>query len=575
MRNVAIQLLADPPAALAVCAGALVMLAGCGGPPEYDVVLRNGVIYDGSGGPPVTGDVAIAGDTIAAVGDIGGAAGVVEIDVAGLAVAPGFINMLSWATESLIEDGHSQGDIRQGVTLEVFGEGWSMGPLTDSMKAREVRQQGDIKFDIEWTTLGEYLEHLEQRGIATNVASFVGATTVRIHELGYEDRAPTEDELDRMRALVRQAMEEGALGLGSSLIYAPAFYAQTDELIALASEIAPYGGMYISHMRSEGNQLLEAVDELITIGREAGVPAEIYHLKAAGEANWPKMNQVIETVEAARADGLDITADMYTYTAGATGLDAAMPPWVQEGGLVEWKRRLQDPDIRARVAREMTTPTDEWESLYLLAGSADRIVLSGFKQDSLKYLTGKTLAEVASERGTSPEETAMDLVVADDSRVGTVYFLMSEDNVRKQIALPWLSFGSDAGSLAPEGVFLGSNPHPRAYGNFARLLGRYVRDEQVIPLEEAIRKLTSLPATNLKLRSRGSLQPGYIADVVVFDADAITDHATFEEPHQYATGMVHVFVNGQQVLRDGEHTGELPGRVVRGPGWTGWPDALP
>ncbi|MGH7573792.1 MAG: N-acyl-D-amino-acid deacylase family protein [Longimicrobiales bacterium] len=575
MRNVAIQLFADSPAAIAVFAGALVSLAGCGGAPvTVDVVLRNAVIYDGSGGPAVTGDVAIAGDTIAAVGDIGDAEGVVEIDVSGLAVAPGFINMLSWATESLIEDGRSQSDIRQGVTLEVFGEGWSMGPLTDSMKAQERRQQGDIKYDIAWTTLGEYLEHLERSGIATNVASFIGATTVRIHELGYEDRAPTADELERMRALVRQAMEDGALGLGSSLIYAPAFYAQTDELVALASEVAPYGGLYISHMRSEGNQLLEAVDELITIAREAGVPAEIYHLKAAGESNWPKIDEVIAKVEAARAEGLEITSDMYTYTAGATGLDTAMPPWVQEGGLEAWKARLQDPETRARVAREMTTPTDEWESLYLLAGSADRIVLSGFKQDSLKHLTGKTLAEVASERGTSPEETAMDLVVADDSRVGTVYFLMSEDNVRKQIALPWLSFGSDAGSIAPEGVFLGSSPHPRAYGTFARLLGRYVRDEQVIPLEEAIRKLTSLPAANLKLRSRGSLQPGYFADVVVFDADAITDHATFEEPHQYATGMVHVFVNGTQVLRDGEHTGELPGRVVRGPGWTGWPDAL-
>ena len=538
--------------------------------PEYDVVLRNGTIYDGTGAPPRAGDVAIAGDTIVAVGDIGEGSGEIEIDATGLAIAPGFINMLSWATESLIEDGRSLSDIVQGVTLEVFGEGSSGGPLNEAMKTEEKELQGDIRYDIEWTTLGEYLEFLERKGIATNVASFVGATTVRIHELGYEDRPPTAEELERMKALVRQAMEEGALGVGSSLIYAPAFYAGTEELIALTREAGTYGGMYISHMRSEGNRLLEAVDELITIAREANVPAEIYHLKAAGTENWPKIDEVIAKVEAARAEGLEITADMYTYTAGATGLDAAMPPWVQEGGLREWIRRLQDPAIRARVLTEMRTPTDEWESLYLLSGSPDGIVLVGFKQDSLKYLTGKTLAEVAQMRGTSPEETAMDLVIADDSRVGTVYFLMSEDNVKKQIALPWLSFGSDAGSLAPEGVFLESNPHPRAYGNFARLLGKYVREESVIPLEEAIRKLTSLPASNLKIQRRGTLEPGHFADVVVFDPASIADRATFEEPHQLAVGMKHVFVNGEQVLNDGQHTGATPGRVVRGPGWTGW-----
>jgi N-acyl-D-amino-acid deacylase len=438
------------------------------------------------------------------------------------------------------------------------------------MKAELRELQGDIRYDIEWTTLAEYLEYLEERGVSTNVASFIGATTVRIHELGYEDRDPTAEELDRMRALVRVAMEEGALGVGSSLIYAPAFYAGTAELIALASEAGRYGGMYISHMRSEGNQLLEAVDELVRIAREADLPAEIYHLKAAGRENWEKMDQVIAKVEAAREEGLDITADMYTYTAGATGLDAAMPPWVQEGGLREWIARLRDPAIRARVAREMTTPTDAWESLYLLAGSADAILLVGFKQDSLKHLTGRTLADVAAERGQSPERTAMDLVIADDSRVGTVYFLMSEENIRKQIALPWVSFGSDAGSLATEGVFLESDPHPRAYGNFARLLGRYVRDEDVIPLEDAIRRLTSLPASNLGIRRRGSLVAGFLADVVVFRADSIIDRATFEEPHAYAEGMVHVFVNGEQVLRDGKHTGALPGRVVRGPGWRGW-----
>ncbi len=535
--------------------------------PQYDVILRGGTIYDGTGSAPISGDVAIAGDSIVAIGDIGRASSANEIDVTGLAVAPGFINMLSWATESLIEDGRSLSDIRQGVTLEVFGEGESMGPLSDTMKVLNKALQGDIKYDIAWTTLGEYLEFLERKGVATNVASFIGATTVRIHELGYDDRPPSAEELERMRALVRQAMEEGALGVGSSLIYAPAFYAKTPELIALAEEAGKYNGMYISHMRSEGNGLLAAVDELITIAREAGVPAQIYHLKAAGVANWPKMDTVIAKVEAARADGLRITADMYTYTAGATGLDAAMPPWVQEGGLRRWISRLLDPAIRRQVLREMRTPTNEWESLYLLAGSPERVLLSGFKQDSLKHLTGKTLAEVATMYGRTPEETAIDLVIKDDSRVDVVYFLMSEDNVKKQIALPWVSFDSDAGSLAPEGVFLRSNPHPRAYGNFARLLGKYVREENVIPLEEAVRRLTTLPAENLKLQRRGRLAPGYFADVVVFDPATVTDHATFEEPHQLATGVLHVFVNGVQVLRDQGHTGALPGRVVRGPGW--------
>lgn len=544
------------------------LMAGCG--PRYDVVIRHGTVYDGSGGSGIVADVAIAGDTIAAIGDLGRASGAIEVDATGLAVAPGFINMLSWATESLLEDGRSQSDIRQGVTLEVFGEGWSMGPLNDTMKRETVEQQGDIKFDVTWTTLGEYLEHLEQRGVATNVASYVGATTVRIHEIGYADRPPTPEELGRMEGLVRQAMEEGALGVGSSLIYAPAFYARTPELIALTRVAGEYGGAYISHIRSEGNRLIEAVEEFLTIAREAGVPAEIYHLKAGGEDNWPKMGSVIAMVERARAEGLAITADMYTYPAGATGLDAAMPPWVQEGGLDAWVERLRDPAVRRRVIREMRTPTDAWENLYLAAGSPDRVLLVEFRQDSLKYLTGKTLAEVAQLRGMSPEETALDLVVADHSRVGTVYFLMSEDNIRRQLALPWVSFGSDAASLAPEGVFLKSNPHPRAYGNVARLLGRYVRDEGVMPLGEAIRRLTTLPAANLKLRQRGSLRPGYYADVVVFDPATIADHATFEEPHQYATGVRDVFVNGVRVLAMGEHTGALPGRVVRGPGWSGW-----
>ena len=536
---------------------------------EYDVILRGGTIYDGSGGKPYVGDVAIRGDRIARVGSLGDAQAKAVIDVKGLAVAPGFINMLSWATESLIHDGRGQSDIRQGVTLEVMGEGWSMGPLNEIMKKESVEQQGDIKYDITWTTLGEYLEHLEKRGISPNVASFVGATTVRVHELAYENRPPKPEELQRMRALVRQAMEEGALGVGSSLIYAPAFYAGTDELVALCAEAAPYGGMYISHLRSEGNRFEQAVDELIDIARRARVPAEIYHLKAAGRQNWGKLDTVLQKIEKARAEGVRITTDMYTYTAGATGLDAAMPPWVQEGGLKAWKERMQDPATRERLKKEMSTPTDEWENLYLAAGP-DNTLLVAFKNDKLKPLTGKSLAEIARMRGKSPEETAMDLVIEDDSRVGTIYFLMSEENVKRQVALPYMSFGSDAEAMAPEGPFLKSNPHPRAYGNFARVLGKYVRDEKVIPLEEAVRKLTSLPAENLKIRERGALKEGFFADVAVFDPAKIQDHATFEKPHQYSTGVRHVWVNGVQVLKDGEHTGAKPGRVVRGPGWKGW-----
>ena len=549
---------------------AVVALAACSATPDVDVVLRGGTLYDGSGQPGVVGDIAIDGDSIVSLGDIGGITGVEEIDVTGLAVAPGFINMLSWATESLLEDGAAQSDIRQGVTLEVMGEGESMGPLNEAMRADMLRFQGDISFEIPWTTLGEYLEHLETRGVSVNVASFVGATTVRVHELGYADRAPDAEELGRMQELVRVAMREGAVGVGSSLIYAPAFYADTPELVALVKAAAEFDGMYISHMRSEGNGLLESVDELIGIARASGAAAEIYHLKAAGVANYPKMDEVIARVEAARAEGLHITADMYNYTAGATGLDAAMPPWVQEGGYDAWAERLRDPAIRGRVAREMVTATDEWENLALAAGSPDRILLVGFRADSLKHLTGMNLAEVAALYGTSPEETAMDLVIKDGSRVGTVYFMMSEDNVKKQIALPWLSFGSDAGALATREPYTLSNPHPRAYGNFSRLLGRYVRDEGVISLAEAVRKLAALPAENLKLRRRGRLSTGFFADVVVFDPETIADHATFEEPHQYAVGMIHVLVNGVPVLRDGEHTGATPGRFVRGPGWTGW-----
>ena len=553
----------------------LTLVISCSAPPEHQLVLKGGTIYDGAGGAPYLGDLAIDGDTISAIsgyekdGGEGELRGVTEIDVSGLAVSPGFINMLSWANESLLEDGRGESDLLQGVTLVVMGEGWSMGPLNNAMKAEMLEDQGDIKFDVSWSSLGGYLEHLAERGVSPNVASFVGATTVRIHELGYEDRPPSAEELERMKGLARIAMQEGALGLGSSLIYAPAFYADTDELIALASAVGEYGGMYISHIRSEGNTILAAVDELVTIARQAGIPAEIYHLKAAGRDNWPRLDDVIEMVEAARAEGLRITADMYTYTAGATGLDAAMPPWVQEGGDQAWIARLEDPAIRRRVALEMRTPTDEWENLYLAAGSAENVLLVGFRTDELKPLTGKTLAEVAAERGTTPEEAAMDLLIANGADVGTVYFLMSEDNVRKKIGLSWMSFGSDAEALSPEGVFLESNPHPRAYGNFSRLLGRYVRDEGVIPLEEAVRKLTSQPAGHLGIEGRGSLTPGFYADVVVFDPATVRDHATFAEPHQLAEGVVHVFVNGEHTVREGTHTAALAGRVVRGPGWRG------
>ena len=532
----------------------------------YDVIIKSGQVYDGSSGPAYVGDVAIEDDRIAAVGRLDADANLV-IDASGLAVAPGFINMLSWATDTLIEDGRSQSDIRQGVTLEVMGEGFSMGPLNEMLKRDLLESQGDIKYPVKWTTLGEYLEYLERKGVSTNVASFVGAATVRIYALGYQDRAPTYRELQEMRQLVAQAMREGALGVSSALIYAPGVYAKTDELEALAEVAGKYGGIYISHLRSEGNDLLEAVDELITIAKKANLPAEIYHLKAAGKANWNKLDAVIEKIEKARAKGLKIAADMYTYTAGSTGLDAAMPPWVQAGGFHAWVARLKDPAIRRRIVREISTPSDKWENLYLLAGSPENVLLVGFKNKNLRYLAGKTLAQVAEMRRKSPEETAIDLVIEDGSRVGTIYFLMSEENVKKQIKLPWVSFCSDAGSLAPEGVFLKSSTHPRAYGNFARLLGKYVRDEHVIPLAEAIRRLTSLPAENLKLDRRGRLKKGYYADVVVFDPNTICDNATYEKPHQYAAGMVHVFVNGTQVLKDGEHTGTKPGRVVRGPGW--------
>jgi N-acyl-D-amino-acid deacylase len=536
--------------------------------PGHDVVIRGGTIYDGSGGKPYAGEVAIDGDRISYVGKTRGLHGKIEIDAHGKAVAPGFVNMLSWSTESLIQDGLGQSELRQGVTLEVMGEGWSMGPANARMKEQAVGRQIDIHYPIEWNTLGEYLSWLEARGIAPNVASFVGATTVRNYVLGEADVQPTPAELDQMRGIVRQAMEEGAMGVGSSLIYAPSIYAKTPELVALVSEAGRCGGMYITHMRSEGDRLLQSVQETIDIARAAATPAEIYHLKVAGRSNWNQLDAVLAMIEEARRSGVRITADMYTYIAGATGLNAAMPPWVQDGGLEAWIARLRDPEVRARVIADMRNPKPDWENLLLHAGP-DGTLLLAFKNPKLKPLTGRTLGSVAKERGVSPEDAAIDLVIEDGSRVGVAYTLMSEDNVRRQVALPWMSFGSDAAAMAPEGVFLLSNPHPRAYGNFARLLARYVRDERALTLEDAVYRLSGLPAHNLSLADRGLLRKGYFADVVVFDPKTIQDHATFETPHQYSTGVSEVLVNGQIAIRDGAPTGAKPGRFLRGRAWTG------
>ena len=536
--------------------------------PDFDVIIRGGTVYDGTGAAPQHVDVAIRGDRIAGLGDFSKASAPTIINARGLAVAPGFINMLSWSTESLIQDGRSQSEIRQGVTTEIMGEGESMGPVNDRVREHILREQKDIKYDVKWNTLAEYLQYLEKRGISCNVASFIGATTIREYVIGFDDRAPTPDELDQMRALVRQEMESGALGIGTSLIYPPAFYAKTDELIELCKVAAKYQGKYISHMRSEGNQLLQALDELIRIARQANIPAELYHIKAAGRKNWGKIDSLLSRIESAQKDGLKIRANMYTYTAAGTGLDACLPPWTEEGGYPALFKRLRDPATRAKIAAEVKIDTDKWENLYLAAGSPDKILLVGFKSEKLKPLTGKSLAEVAKIRGKDPIETIMDLIAEDESRIDSIYFLMSEENVKKEIKKPWISFGSDEASQAPEGVFLKSNPHPRAYGCFARVLGKYVRDEKVITLPQAIRKLSGLPATNLGLDHRGSLKEGMFADVVVFDPATIADRATFDKPHQYAVGMKHVFVNGVQVIKEGEHTDAKPGRALWGPGKT-------
>ena len=536
---------------------------------HHDIIIRNGLIYDGSGKPAYAGEIAIDGDRISYAGPHAPGAGRLEVDAHGKAVSPGFINMLAHPEESLLVDKRALSDITQGVTLEVMGED-SMGPLTPAMKAEMKSHEGDIHYDIDWTTLGEYLERLQSKGIAPNVAAFVGAGTVRINVLGEDNVQPTPAQLLQMRGLVHQAMEEGALGVTTALIYNPNTYAKTPELIALASESARCGGMYIAHMRSEGDRIVEAVQETIDIAKGSGAPAEIYHLKVAGRVNWSKLDAVINQVQAARAAGTRITADMYLYTAGATGLDVSMPAWVQEGGLDKWIARLKDPAIRARVLAEMRDPSPTWENLLQRAGAKGALLLE-FKNPALKPLTGKTLDEVATMRGVSPEEAAMQLVVEGGSRVGVAYFLMSEDNVRREVALPWVSFGSDASAPAPEGVFLLSNEHPRAYGNFVRVLAKYVRDDKVISLEEAVRKLSALPAQNLSLKDRGMLRKGYFADVVIFDPRTVQDHATYEHPHQLSTGVDEVWINGIQALHNGNATGLPSGRFVRGRAWRGAP----
>jgi N-acyl-D-amino-acid deacylase len=547
---------------------ALFLLFSCQTKPHYDTIIRNGMIYDGTGHAPYKGDVAIRGDTIAFIGDLSGGEATSYLDAKGMDVSPGFIDMQSQSMVSLLQDGRSMGAIHQGVTLEIFGEGSSEGPYTDSMKAMEQRDEGDIKYNVTWTTLKDYLQTLQKKGVSTNVASFVGAATLRENVVSFDNRAPDSAQLEKMKTLTRQAMEDGALGIGSALIYAPGSYAKTPELIEICKIAAPYGGCYISHVRSEGNQLLQAADELIRISKEAHIPAIFYHLKAAGKANWYKMDSLIAKIDSARKAGLNISACMYTYTAGATGFDAAMPTDVQEGGLDKWIERLKNPAIRARVIQEMRSTSGKWENLYLGAGP-ENIICTGFKQDSLKYLTGKRLTEIAKMRHKSPEETVIDLVVQDHSRVEVIYFLMSEDNVKKEIQLPYMTFGSDEASMAPEGVFLKSSCHPRAYGNFAKLLGTYVRDEKLISLEEAIHSLCGMPAELLQLKKRGELKTGNYADIVVFDPATIHANSTYEKPHQLATGVSDVFVNGTQVLKDGTHTGAKPGRVVYGPGYKG------
>jgi N-acyl-D-amino-acid deacylase len=534
---------------------------------QFDVLIRGGSVYDGSGNPPRRADVGVKGDRIGAVGDLSKATAKTIVDAADLAVAPGFINMLSWSTDSLLVDGRGQSEVRQGVTTQIMGEGSSWGPVNAAIKKRMKAEQTDIQYDIEWTTLSDYLHFLQRKGISQNVASYLGATTVREYVLGLENKKPTAEQLEQMRQLVERTMRDGALGIASALEYAPAYYADTEELVALCKAAAPYKGKYITHMRSEGERLLEGIDEVIRISREANIPAEIYHFKAAGKRNWHKMDAAIAKVQAAREQGLPITADMYCYTAGAAALTACIPPWAMEGGEIVMRRRLRDPESRRRILDDIRNKTN-WPNFYRNAGTPDNVLLISFKHENLKPLQGKTLAQIAQERGKDPLETLLDLLTEDESSIGTAYFITAEENIRKLVGLPWISFGSDEAAQAPEGVFLKSMPHPRAYGNFARVLGKYVRDEKLFTLEAAIRKMTHLPASNLGLDHRGLLQEGYFADIVIFDPKTIADKATYEKPHQYAVGVKHVFVNGVQVLKDGDHTGAKPGRALWGPGKT-------
>jgi N-acyl-D-amino-acid deacylase len=531
----------------------------------FDVLIRGGTVYDGTGKAPRPADVGIRGDKIVLIGDLSTAFAKVVVDARGLAVAPGFINMLSWSCDSLLADGRGQSEIRQGVTTQIMGEGNSWGPVNDAIKKRMKADQTDIKYDIEWNTLGDYLYFLQRKGVSQNVASFLGAATVREYVIGLENKKPTAEQMEQMRKLVEREMRDGALGIGSALEYAPAYYADTEELIEMCKVAAKYKGKYITHMRSEGVRLLEGIDEAIRICRAAGIPTEIYHLKAAGKANWKKMDEAIAKIEAARREGLTLTADMYGYTAGAAQLSACIPPWAMEGGEIVMRRRLRDTDVRKRIIDDIRNKTD-WPNFYANAGSADNVLLIGFRKDELKPLQGKTLAEVAKMRNKDPLEVLLDLLVEDDSAISTAYFITAEENIRKLMPLPWISFGSDEAAQAPEGVFLKAMPHPRAYGNFARVLGKYVREEKLLSLEEAIRKMTSLPATNMGLDRRGKLEGGYFADVVVFDPKTIIDRATYDKPHQYAIGVKHVLVNGVQVLKDGEHTDAKPGRALWGPG---------
>lgn len=544
----------------------IIVVCGCSQQPKYDTIIRNGMIYDGNGGAPFKGDIAINADTIAFIGDLKNASAKNEIDAGGKAVAPGFINMMGHSEESLFQDGRAQSDIRQGVTTEIFTES-SMGPLNAIMKDQLQKSQGDIKYPVTWNTLGEYMNTLEHKGISCNIASFVGTGTIRQYVIGEDDKAPTAQQLDSMKMLVDSAMREGALGVTCALQYPVDVFAKTDELIALAKEASKYGGTYDSHIRSEGNQLIQAINEIITIAKEANIPVEICHLKASGKDNWGKMDTVIQMVENARKQGIDITADMYTYTAAATGLTSCFPPTLQDGGFGKLRERLQNPVIRKQMIKIMNASAKDWENEYYSSGTPDNILLLSFKQDSLKKFTGKTLAEVAKIRGTSPEETAMDIIIQDSTRVGVAYFVMDESNIKKEIVLPWVSFGSDEAAYTNEGVFLKSNAHPRAYGNFARVIGKYSRDEKLMSLQQAIYKLTYLPASHLKLQKRGALKAGNYADIVIFDPLQVQDHATYSKPHQYATGMSDVFVNGTWVLENGEHTGSMAGRFLKGPGY--------